>query len=772
MVKTNEDTHIDYAGYAKNYIDPFLFHMDSLLSLGSRRQLTVTDLGLLPEESRTRVMLDNISRNWQYEKELPKDERSLVRTIRKSVGTWGYLFGYVLHGINAASIFSGPMMLNKLLLHLSGETKLNESTLWIFLFLLLFAPIIGMLCREYGNLVLLRSGMKMRGALISFILRKACNLSVESRGSSSGTIDNIFVNDTDQLALIPMFAAPSLYAPAQVAIGLALVYQELGPSTFFSIAFLFATLPVIGLCGAGFGYFIKKKLGVGDERIKLTKEIISGIRIIKYFSWEIPFSQKIKAIRTKEIKYIICIFACWVGLSAIMEAVPVIQPVIIFYAYSVLGNNLTYAKAFTSLSLFYILTGPISQLPGFFQHYFNAKVACERILKVLNSEDREDYVTTIENETFAITVENASFGWVLKEKAENIGESTTAKKNDKEEGYEMVQLTEVDVSPSVDNKTNRGLYTLQNLNFSVEKGLMVAVIGSVGTGKSSLIQAMLGEMYKTGGSINLNGKIAFHSQQPWVMNRTLRDNITLGKKLDEKRLNEVLAAVALDVDIRTLPAGLDTEIGEKGINLSGGQKARVSLARCLYSDSDIYLLDDVLAAVDAHTADHLFHKGLRSFLRGKTVLLVTHQVQFLNNCDKVLVMNNEGKITAFCTHSELSNHGVELKHLNNLQSMVESNEGETNDDDEQSEGESETADAARRSRTLSSDRNSESRKRTQSGAKKGNTGADINHDGSKLIEEEENKVGLGTSSTSSLSSSSSSSSSLSSSSSSSGIKRL
>jgi ABC-type multidrug transport system fused ATPase/permease subunit len=97
----------------------------------------------------------------------------------------------------------------------------------------------------------------------------------------------------------------------------------------------------------------------------------------------------------------------------------------------------------------------------------------------------------------------------------------------------------------------------------VEKGLLVAVIGSVGTGKSSLIQAMLGEMYKTGGSINLHGKIAFHSQQPWVMNRTLRDNITLGKKLDEKRLNEVLAAVALDVDIRTLPAGLDTEIGEK-----------------------------------------------------------------------------------------------------------------------------------------------------------------------------------------------------------------
>jgi ABC-type multidrug transport system fused ATPase/permease subunit len=246
-----------------------------------------------------------------------------------------------------------------------------------------------------------------------------------------------------------------------------------------------------------------------------------------------------------------------------MESVPVIQPVIIFYAYSVLGNNLTYAKAFTSLSLFYMLTGPISQLPGFFQHYFNATVACERILKVLNSEDREDYVTTIENETFAIVVENASFGWVLKGKVENVEDvsSTTVDKDGKEKGYEMVQLTEVE--PSVDDKTNRGLYTLQNLNFSVEKGLLVAVIGSVGTGKSSLIQAMLGEMYKTGGSINLHGKIAFHSQQPWVMNRTLRDNITLGKKLDEKRLNEVLAAVALDVDIRTLSAGLDTEIGEK-----------------------------------------------------------------------------------------------------------------------------------------------------------------------------------------------------------------
>lgn len=567
MMKINQEVPINYAGYTRNWQDPYLFHMDSLLSLGSSRQLTIEDLGLLPEESRTRYMLDLIEKNWQDELKLPKDKRSLVRTLRRSVGSWGYAFGYFLHGINAASVFAGPMMLNKLLLHLSGESVLPESTLWIFLFLLLFAPIIGMLSKEYGNLLILRSGMKMRGALISFILRKACNLSTEGRGSNSGTIDNIFANDTEQLALIPMFAAPSVYAPAQLAIGLALVYQQLGASTFFCIAFLFATLPVIGLCGAGFGYFIKLKLAVADVRIKLTKEIMSGVRIIKYFAWEKPFGEKIKAIRSLEIKYIIYIFACWVMLTTVVESVPVLQPVIIFYAYSMLGNSLTYSKAFTSLSLFTLLTGPISALPGFFQQYFNATVACDRILKVLNSDDREVYVTNAESK-FAINLEEASFGWVLQDKPSSdvVFDSNIEKK---ESQYEMVQVSEVDVSPTVDEKSNRGIYTLQNLSFSVEKGSLIAVVGSVGSGKSSLIQALLGEMYKSSGSININGTFAFHGQQPWVLNRSLRDNITIGKKLDEKRLNDVLAAVALDVDIRTLPAGLDTEIGEKGINLSG-----------------------------------------------------------------------------------------------------------------------------------------------------------------------------------------------------------
>ena len=283
VYKIDDRPKINYAGWINNISDPFLLHLDSLFKIGSKREIDIHDLGLLPDTSRTNHVFNIILDNWKNELKLPIEKRSLIRTLRLSLGISPIILGYSLHGFNAATGFAGPMMLKQLLQHLSGENKLPESTLWIFLFILLFAPIFGVLCKEYGNLVLLRLGTKLRGALISFVLRKSCNLTSESRGLNSGTVDNIFVSDTEQLTLIPMFAAASFFAPAQLAIGLALVYQELGPSTFFSIAFLFAIIPIMGICGAGFGFYIKKKLAVADDRIKLTKEIISGIRKIKYF---------------------------------------------------------------------------------------------------------------------------------------------------------------------------------------------------------------------------------------------------------------------------------------------------------------------------------------------------------------------------------------------------------------------------------------------------------------------------------------------------------
>lgn len=183
---------------------------------------------------------------------------------------------------------------------------------------------------------------------------------------------------------------------------------------------------------------------------------------------------------------------------------------------------------------------------------------------------------------------------------------------------------------------------LKNINLAVKKGELVAIVGQVGSGKSSLISALLGDMEKLNGQVNVDGTIAYVPQMAWIQNATLRDNILFGKELDEKLYDKVIHACALNADLAILPAGDKTEIGEKGINLSGGQKARVSLARAVYSGADIYIFDDPLSAVDAHVGKHIFENvfGVDGMLSGKTRFLVTHAVSYLPKVDEIFVMTS------------------------------------------------------------------------------------------------------------------------------------
>lgn len=196
--------------------------------------------------------------------------------------------------------------------------------------------------------------------------------------------------------------------------------------------------------------------------------------------------------------------------------------------------------------------------------------------------------------------------------------------------------------------------TLRNINMRVERGNLVAVVGPVGCGKSSLLSAYLGEMEKVSGRVNLLGKVAYVPQQAWIQNATLKNNILFGKPLDEKRYDRVIQACALKPDFAMLPAGDSTEIGEKGINLSGGQKQRVSLARAVYQDADVYFLDDPLSAVDAHVGKHIFEQviGPGGLLSNRTRILVTHGITYLPKVDNINVMS-QGEITESGNYQEL-----------------------------------------------------------------------------------------------------------------------
>lgn len=195
---------------------------------------------------------------------------------------------------------------------------------------------------------------------------------------------------------------------------------------------------------------------------------------------------------------------------------------------------------------------------------------------------------------------------------------------------------------------------LRDINVNISKGSLVAVVGTVGSGKSSLISAFLGEMIKISGRVNTCGSISYVTQQAWIQNATLQDNILFGHKMDKDTYNEIVNACALRPDLEMLPGGDQTEIGEKGINLSGGQKQRVSLARAVYCDNDIYFLDDPLSAVDTHVGKHIFQEviGPTGLLKKKTRVLVTHSITYLPDVDYIIVIK-DGEISESGSYKSL-----------------------------------------------------------------------------------------------------------------------
>jgi ATP-binding cassette subfamily C (CFTR/MRP) protein 1 len=306
-------------------------------------------------------------------------------------------------------------------------------------------------------------------------------------------------------------------------------------------------------------------------------------------------------------------------LLTLIQVIPTFAMVITFIVYSSTGNPLTLSVIIPSLALFYGLRVPMLFVPFAISLSLDAWVGLQRIGEFLEAEEISDQpkmITFDSSENKGIHVKNGNFEW----------------------------------SGQADNTTSTS--KLSNINVSIPRGSLVAVCGTVGAGKSSLLAALIGDMKKTSGEVFLNGSVAYCQQQAWIMNSSLQENIIFGQHYDEKKFEQVLRDCSLERDISILQGGSSAEIGENGINLSGGQKQRLSIARAVYSDSDIYLLDDPLSAVDAHVGKALFENCIKGALKSKTRILVTHQLHFLDQVDSIIVMD-ESKIIGFGTFTDL-----------------------------------------------------------------------------------------------------------------------
>uniref|UniRef100_A0A8C7DNJ5 Multidrug resistance-associated protein 4 n=1 Tax=Oncorhynchus kisutch TaxID=8019 RepID=A0A8C7DNJ5_ONCKI len=472
-----------------------------------------------------------------------------------------------------------------------------------------------------------RTGMKMRVAMCHMIYKKALCLSSAAMGkTTTGQIVNLLSNDVNKFDEVTIFLHFLWVGPLQAAAVLGLLWVEIGPSCLAGMAVLVILMPTQTMFGRLFSKFRSKTAALTDNRIRTMNEVVSGIRIIKMYAWEKPFSALVNEVRRKEISKIMSSsYLRGLNMASFFAASKIIV-FITFTVYVLLGNTISASRVFVTVSLYSAVRLTVTLFfPSAVEKLSETRISVRRIKTFLLLDE----------------IVKSNHGFLQEEKQE----------------------------PSVEIQDlicywdkSQDAPSLQNLSLTVKSEQLVAVIGPVGAGKSSLLSSILGELPHDKGVLKVKGQLTYASQQPWVFPGTIRSNILFGKELHPQKYEKVLRACALKRDMELLPDGDLTLIGDRGATLSGGQKARVNLARAVYQDADIYLLDDPLSAVDAEVGRHLFEQCICGILKNKPRILVTHQLQYLQAANQILVLK-EGHMVARGTYSELQRSGVDFTSL-------------------------------------------------------------------------------------------------------------
>ncbi|KAI5832858.1 P-loop containing nucleoside triphosphate hydrolase protein [Schizophyllum commune Tattone D] len=515
-------------------------------------------------------------------------------------------------------------------------------------------------------------GLITRTGVIGMILRKALRLSGKSRQEHNvGQITTMISTDTERLYEFCLYAHEAWVAPIQVAIGIGLLIHFLGVSALVGLGVLIFGLPFQMIMVAVLFAQRKKGVGITDGRVRLTSEVLHGIRLVKAYVLEEFYMNKITDFRRRELATIRRASIAQALLFASVHVVPVAAAILSFVTYSLTGHDLNVAIIFSSLSLFNIIQTPLLLMPLALGGLATALVATGRLSKFYLAEELDDPYLIDTDRKNAVDVDG-DFTW---ESTAEEGKAAEAKPDEKagkldekagkpdEAADKSLAGEKSKEQEAKDEKPAEPVFQLDNLRMSVPKGAFVAIVGPIGSGKSSILQALIGEMRRTRGEVVFGGSVAYVPQKPWIQSTTVRQNIAFGLEENESRLRAAIRACSLDHDIERLPMGERTEIGENGVTLSGGQKARISLARAVYSNADVILLDDVFSAVDSYVGRKLLDECVAGgALADRTRVLVTHALYVLDRADYVYVVDG-GKIVEQGTYQDLMSQGQTFARL-------------------------------------------------------------------------------------------------------------
>jgi len=596
--------------------------MTPLLREGTQTAIERNQLYRLQTEDCTAVNYSKLSAAW--DEEMKSGRKSFLFAMKNAFGRY-FAISAFYKLINDISIFTGPVMIKKITQIIDLEHPTDEDYYYGYLYaagIFLGATVQSLAIGQYFFRGF-RLGLRARASISQAVYVKAMKLSYEAaQEHSTGSIVSYMQIDAQKIADATPYLHGTWSAPLQLSIGIWLLYQEIGIAGVMGLVVLLLMIPMNTWVARKQANFTRNTMKSRDTRVKLFNEVASGIRIVKYYAWEKPYKGRIDEKRELELANVYG-NAVWGAFSSFLwGATPLFVTVVSFVAFAALHpGELTASKAFTALSLFNILRFPLNGIPNNITRIIDVGVVVTRLGNFLAAEERVEGQKYTRHRSLlegvpSLTMDQGAFKWP----------SPKAENEDDEDGS--------DGTKTEDNS----LPTLPSVNLDVQKGTLVGICGSVASGKSSLLDAILNEIPQIAGKVQLNGSVAFCAQQPWIQNATLRDNILFGKAYDARLYQQVLDSCALTDDLLQFAGGDQVEIGERGINLSGGQRARVALARACYQETDIVVLDDILSAVDPDVGATLMKKCVLGLLRNSTVFLATHQTQWLNYCNHVIVM--------------------------------------------------------------------------------------------------------------------------------------
>nr|XP_055046149.1 ATP-binding cassette sub-family C member 9 isoform X5 [Misgurnus anguillicaudatus] len=667
--------------------------MNPLIIGAHKRPIELKKIGKLPIAMRALT-------NYMSLKDAYEEQRQNTEDPEKSPSIWRSMYRAFGRPILLSSTFrymadllgfAGPLCISGIVEHLNRKTTVkttsetgdmtlgvyfmssiellqNTSVLAVLLFL---ALVLQRTFLQASYYVTIETGINLRGALLAMIYNKILRLSTSNMSMGEmtlGQINNLVAIETNQLMWF-LFLCPNLWAmPVQIIMGVILLYYLLGNSALIGAGVILLLAPVQYLIATKLAETQKSTLDYSTDRLKKTTEILKGIKLLKLYAWEKIFCNRVEETREKELTSLKT-FALYTSMSIFMNAaIPIAAVLATFVTHAYIEEErLGPAKAFASLALFHILVTPLFLLSTVVRFAVKALVSVQKLGEFLQSDEIGD--DSWRNGDLSMPVDSGK-----KYKYPGDTKAINRKGRYRMDNYEQPMRRQLRPSETEDIavEVNDGFFTwgsclstLSDINVRIPSGQLTMIVGQVGCGKSSLLLAMLGEMQTISGKVYWSNKnrysVAYAGQKSWLLNATVEENITFGSSFNKQRYKAVIDACSLQPDIDLLPFGDQTEIGERGINLSGGQRQRICVARALYQNTNIVFLDDPFSALDIHLSDHLMLEGILKFLQDdkRTVVLVTHKLQYLIHADWIIAMK-DGSVLREGTLKDIQTHDVKL----------------------------------------------------------------------------------------------------------------